>query len=210
MFWRIPFDPSHAHARVSQGTENAVMSSQPTLEERDHAFLGNTAIASEALYTTGPQIAQPPSFRTTYDLAGNQVRASEAPSGSTGYGLAGNEARASQVPSYSPRYGLVGHEARTSRASSFSRLYDLVDNETQAFQARSDIPQYGLVHSEAQGPPSFEYGPSGRDAQYRESSVGHCYSQGYSVEQPGETIADRLWNPTEPINPQPDITSRYE
>lgn len=99
------------------------MSSQPTPRERDHASLVNVAIASEKLYTTGPQIAESPSFRTTYDFAGNQARASEAPSGSTGHDLAGNEARASQVPSYSSRYGLVGDEARTSQASSFSMLY---------------------------------------------------------------------------------------
>lgn len=177
----------------------------------------NAAIAPEDLYTTGPQIAEPTSFRTAYELAGNLARPSEAPSGSIGYSLAGNEARVSQFLSYSPRYGLVSDEGRTSRASSFSMLYDLFENEAQAFQARSDSSRYGL-YSEAQVPPSFEYGTSASDSQYQdppfrlqyETSVRHSdHSQSFSVEQHGETVADDLWNPAEPINPQPNTTSRY-
>lgn len=191
-------DPSHAHARISQHSESTVMGSQPTFEERDHAFLVNPAIAPEELHTASPQVVEQSSFRTAYDLVGNQARVSQTPSYSTPYGLVGNEARASQAPSYSTRYGLVG-------------------DETQASQARSYSPRYGLVYNEAQSPPSFQYSTSGSDAQYQhspfglqyETSDGHSgYSQGFSVEQHGETLADDLWSPTESINRQPDTTSR--
>lgn len=79
MSWRMLVDLSHAHARVSQRLENAVMGSQPTFEERDNAVLVNAAIASEELYTAGPQIAELSSFRTTDDPVGHQARASEVP-----------------------------------------------------------------------------------------------------------------------------------
>lgn len=212
-------DLSHAHARVSQRLENAVMGSQPTFEEKENAFLVvnaanaflvNAAIASQELYTAGPQIAEPSSFRTTDDPVGNQARASEVPSGSTGYGLVDNEARASQVPFHSPRYGLAGDEAQTSQASSFSSRFNLVDDESHASQARSYSPRYGLVYSEAQAPPSFQYNTSGSDAQYQDfpsrlhyEAPDSGHTQGFSVEQHGETLADGFWNPTEPFNPSP-------
>ncbi|MCJ1342322.1 hypothetical protein MMC31_000504 [Peltigera leucophlebia] len=60
-----------------------------------------------------PQIVRPSSFRTRYDLVGNEARASQAPSYSTRYCLVGNEARASQAPSYNTRYDLVSNEAHT-------------------------------------------------------------------------------------------------
>lgn len=142
-------NPSYTHARVSQRSESTVMFSQPTFEEREHAFLVNPAIAPGALYTVSSEIAEPSSLRTTYDLVGNQARAHQAPSYSTWYGLVGNEARASHAPSYSTRYGLVGNEARTSQAPSYSTQYDLVDNETRNSQARSYSPPYGLVSKEA-------------------------------------------------------------
>lgn len=210
MSWRMLVDPSHAHARVSKRSENAVMGSQPTLKERDNAFLVNAAIAFEDLYTAGPQIAESSSFRTTDDLVGNQARASEVPSDSTGYGLVGNEARASQVPSYSSRYGLAGDEARTSHAPSFSTRYNLVDNETHASQAGSYSPRNGLVYSEAQDPPSFQYNASRSNAQYQDSlfrdhyeTPDSGYSQGFSFKKHGETLADDFLNPTEPFDPQP-------
>lgn len=217
MSWRMLVDPSHAHARISQRTENTVKGSQPTFEETDHAFLVNLAITPKELHTASPQNVELSSFRTAYDFVGSQARVSQAPSCSTLYGLVGNEARASQAPSYSMLYGLVDNEARTSQAPAYSTPYNLVDNETHASQARSYSPPYGLVNNEAQ-PTSFQYSTSGSDVQYQnspfglqyETSYGHSgYSQGFSVEQHGETLADDLWNPTESINPQPDTTSRY-
>ena len=217
MSWRMLVDPSHAHARISQHSESTVMGSQRTFEERDHAFLVNPAIAPEELHTASPQVVEQSSFRTAYDLVGNQARVSQTPSYSTPYGLVGNEASASQAPSYSTRYGLVGNGARTSQAPAYSMPYNLFGDDTQASQARSYSPRYGLVYNEAQSPPSFQYSTSGSDAQYQhspfglqyETSDGHSgYSQGFSVEQHGETLADDLWSPTESINRQPDTTSR--
>lgn len=73
-------DPSHAHARVSKRSASTVMGSQPDREEQDQAFLLNAAIVPEGLYTVSPQIVQPSSFHTQYDLVGNEARASQAPS----------------------------------------------------------------------------------------------------------------------------------
>lgn len=191
MSWRMLVDPSHAHARISQHSESTVMGSQPTFEERDDAFLVNPAIAPEELHTASPQVVEQSSFRTAYDLVGNQARVSQTPSYSTRYGLVGNEARASQAPSYSTR---VGNGARTSQAPAYSMPYNLVGDETQASQARSYSPRYGLVYNEAQSPPSFQYS----------TSDGHSgYSQGFSVEQHGETLADDLWSPTESTTGSP-------
>lgn len=199
MSWRMLVNPYHAHARISQPSESTDMGSQPTFEERDHAFLVNPAIAPEELHTASPQVVEQSSFRTAYDLVGNL-------------------APVSQAPSYSTQYGLVGNEARTSQAPAYSTPYNLVGDETHASQARSYSPRYGLVYNEAQSPPNFQYSTSGIDAQYPhspfgvqyETSDGHYgYSQGFSVEQQCETLADDLWNPTESINRQPDTTSRY-
>lgn len=221
MYWRMLVNPSYAYARVSQRSESTAMDSQPTFEERNHAFLVNPAIVPQELYTASPQIAEPPSFRITYDLVGNQARASQAPSCSPRFSLVGNEACASQAPSYGMQYGLAGNEAHTSQGPSYSTRYDPVDNETRASQARSYSPRYGLVCNEArtsQPPPSFQYSTSASDAQYQaspfgiqyETSDGHSgYPGGLSVERQGGPLADDLWNLTDSINSQPDAASRY-
>ena len=195
------------------------MGSQPSLEERDQAFLMNAAIAPEELYTVSPQIVEPSSFRTRYDLVGNEARASQSSSYSTRYGLVGNEARTSQTPSYSTRNELVGNEARTSLTPSYSTRYGLVDNEARTSQAPSCSTRYGLVENEARTPqapscstryglvdneahtsqalPSVQYSTSGSDAQHHASPFGLQYKapaghSGYSLGLSLEQHGDSL------------------
>lgn len=98
------------------------MGSQSSLEERDQAFLMNAAIAPEELYAVSPQIVEPSSFRTQYDLDGNEARASQAPSSSTRYGLIDNEAHSSQaLPSF--QYSTSGNDAQ-HHASPFGLQYE--------------------------------------------------------------------------------------
>lgn len=184
------------------------MGSQPSLKERDQAFLMNTAIAPEELYTVSPQIVEPSSFRTRYDLVGNETRASQASSYIARYGLVnneacasqtpsnrtqnklvGNEVRISQTPSYSMRYGLVDNKAHTSQAPSCSTQSGLVENEARTPQAPSRSTRYGLIDNEAQTSqalPSFQYSSSGSDAQNHASLFGLRYEasaghSGYSL-----------------------------
>ena len=190
-------DPSHAHARVSKRSASTVTGSQPSLEERDQAFLMNAAIAPEELYIVSHQIMEPSSFRTRYDHAGNEARASQPSSCSTRYGLIGNEARTSQTPSYSTRNDLVGIEVRTSQTPSYSMRYGLVDNEARNSQSPPCSTRYSLVENEARTPqapsrstrhglvdneahtsqalPSFQYSSSGSDAQHHASPFGLQY-----------------------------------
>lgn len=159
------------------------MGSQPSLEERDQAFLMNAAIAPEELYTVSPQIVEPSSFRTRYDLVGNEARASQASSYSTRYGLVDNEARTPQAPSRSTRYGLIDNEAHTSQALPSFQY------STSVSDAQHHASPFGLQY---------------------EASAGHSgYSLGMSLEQLGDSLADDYWNPTESINSQPDTALRY-